>query len=222
MAAAAAVVVATWESDVHPEFRAALLAAAVEPASPPTITTAFAAPRRPSRRFALELGAALSGGLAPSASALEPAVGGVVVGSATPAGGRLGLRLALAAGTERETPLGTGRVSWRRISAALGPNLRLGRAASPSVDLHAEVLAAALTATGSDFANDRSSDSLDPGVGAGIRGLLLGHALAPWLDVSASGWLREQRAFVTPDGTSVALPRLEVTVAVGLSLFTNR
>ena len=69
--------------------------------------------------------------------------------------------------------------------------------------------------------NGRSASSFDPGVGAGVRLLYGGHAIAPWLDLSAGGWLRRQQAFSSPDGASVALPRFEGTLALGVSVVSG-
>ena len=41
---------------------------------------------------------------------------------------------------------------------------------------------------------------------------------APWLELDGAGWLRPQTAYATPGTASVALPRVELTLALGLSL----
>jgi hypothetical protein len=230
LAAAAAVVVAAWESDVHPEFRASLPPAVPVPAPPvavvpvaapvPSIAVAPGLPRPAT--IAFEVGAALAGALAPRAGSAGAAADVMLVGAATSAARRVGGRLALIAGAARELPVGTGRVRWRRFVAALGPEVRLGRPTAPvTFELHAEALAALLTATGEGFTNDRSELSFDPGLGAGVR-LRLGHGrVVPWIDLSGSGWLRQQQAIATPDDASAVLPRFEALLALGLSLFAG-
>jgi hypothetical protein len=219
LAAAAAVVLASWESDVHPEFRTSL----PPPRAAPADVAAVSAPPKPQPpRSSFELGAALTGSVAPSGSGTGAAAGALVVAGAAPARGPIGARLALAAGTERELPLGTGHVRWRHLVAALGPDARVTIASTRlSLGLHAEALLALLSATGEGLTNGRSASSFDPGVGAGLRLLYRGHAIAPWMDLSASGWLRRQQALSSPDGASVSLPRVEVALALGFSVISG-
>lgn len=217
LAEAAAVVLATWESDVHPEYRAAPPPHPA-PTEPPVVAVT-APPPAPRAPAAFDLGAAVAGSLAPSpAGGAAPALGALAVGSWTPSG-RLGLRGALQWTAERELELGAGAVRWRRATAALGPQLRF---TSPdtrwALDLHADGLAAWLTAGGAGFTRDRQGDSFDPGLGAGVRALWFGRrGLVPWLELAGAGWLRSQTAFATPGVDAVALPRLETTLALGLS-----
>jgi hypothetical protein len=216
LASAAAVIIATWESDVHPEFRPAPL-----PAPPPRQATPVAVARRPTTPApsALDVGAALTGSLAPSPSGAGPALGALVTANWLPSSGSVGARLAFAAGAARELPLGSGRVQWRRLVAALGPTLRLPSATTSwALDLHAEGLVAGLLTTGAGFTHDVSGMSLDAGLGGGTRLFWRGHAVEPWVELDAGGWLRQQTAFATPGTPSVDLPRLELTLALGLSL----
>jgi hypothetical protein len=222
LAAAAAVVVAAWESDVHPEFGPS------PPALPPPEFAAPAAvvqapPKPTPPPLAFEVGAALAGSVAPGAGSAAAAAGGLIVASARPSRRSVGLRVMLAGGTEREIPLGTRRVSWRRLVAGLGPELRLTSPATPfALDLHAEALVASLSARGQGFTNNLNASSVDPGVSAGVRLVLGNRTVAPWLDLSLAGWLREQRAVSTVDEVSVALPRVEAAVALGVSVFFGR
>jgi hypothetical protein len=221
LASAAAVVIATWESDVHPEFRLAAAPAAPRPTVPapraaPPVLTALSSP--PSRASTWDVGAGLSGSLAPGSGGVAPAIGALVVGSWTPGARRTGIRLALAGTMDRELPLGAGRVRWQRTDVALGPQLRLASAASPqAVDLHAEALAGWLVASGNGFTNDLREGSLDPGLGAGARLSLGRGAFVPWLEASLAGWLRRQTAYATPGTDVVTLPRFEASLALGVS-----
>jgi hypothetical protein len=221
LAAAAAVVLASWESDVHPEFRASLPAPRPTPA-PAEVAVVSAAPKQQAVKPAFEVGAALTGSVAPSGAGAGVAAGALVVAGAAPAGGHVGARLALGAGTKRELPLGTGRVRWRHLVAALGPDARFRISSTRfAVGLHAEALLAWLSATGDGLTNDRSASSFDPGVGAGFRFLHEGHTVAPWLDLSVGGWLRRQQALASPDGAAVSLPRVEVALALGVSVVSG-
>jgi len=225
LAAAAAVVVAAWESDVHPEFMPFL-----GPVAPPKEVAAAvpaAVVRTPSKptptRVVFEVGAALSGSVAPGAGGAAPAAGGLIVASLAPSHRSVGLRLMLAGSAEREIPLGPGRVLWRRLVAGLGPDVRLAPASTPiAVDLHAEALVSSLSARGEGFTDNLNANSVDPGVGAGVRFAVGRQTVVPWLDLSFAGWLRGQRARSTPDEASVALPRVEAAVALGVSVFLGR
>ena len=218
LAAAVAVVVAAWESDVHPEFQPTPAPApspapslAVTPTTPPV-----ARARTPTK---FDVGAAVSGSLAPTSGGAGPALGAVLAGSWTPARGRVGVRLTLATTTLRDLSLASGQVSWRRFEAALGPQVRLTTAERRwALDLHADARLAWLTATGDGFTNDSSAGGVDPGLGAGVRVLRVQGDVAPWLELSVDGWPRSQQAYATPSGASVTLPRLDATLALGLSV----
>jgi hypothetical protein len=223
LASAAAVVVATWESDVHPEFR---LPPAPEPPAPPPPPPA---PARPAVRTApppsfqpaasWDVGAALAASVAPAAGQPEPALGLLLVGSWTPGGARLGGRLALVGAAARELPLGAGQVQWQRAAAAAGPQLRVPLEKAPwVVDLHAEGLMGWLVASGQGFSRDLRDGSLDPGLGAGVRLLRASGGLETWLELSGTAWLRRLAAYATPGAASVAIPRFEALVAVGVGL----
>jgi hypothetical protein len=218
LAAAAAVVVAAWESDVHSEFRLAPIPARPADADLQVVTQP---PAARSNGSAFDLGAAVSGSLAPVSASVGAAAGAAVVGSWTPQNSRLGVRLAGAGTMQRELPLDSARVLWRRFDAAMGPQLRFAVASRWALDLHVEALVGWLTAAGTGFANNRSDSSVEPGAGAGVRLLWGGHAVAPWIDLSATRWLRAQTAYVTPDGASIALPRLDATLALGVSYRTG-
>jgi hypothetical protein len=238
LAAAAAVVIATWESDVHPEFRVeappapnvapAELAPSAAPAAhtapvertsaPAASVTVAARPSSVRSTTRFDLGAALTGSLAPTASGAGPALGGLLAATWVPS--RVGARLAVAASQERDLPLGAGRVHWRRISSAFGPALRLASRTTPwAVDLHAEGLAAWATASGGGFTNDHAASAFDAGLGAGARLAWGGvRAVVPWVELAGAAWLRAPTAFANPGGAAVVLPRGELTFALGLSI----
>jgi hypothetical protein len=220
LAAATAVIVAAWESDVHAEFRSGRLPALAPEVAAHTAPAPAPAPAAPrADTGALELGAAVTGSMAPASASAGLAAGGLLVASWVPARHRLGARLAAASTTERQLPLDTGHVSWRRVEAALGPLLRLGGASAWAVDVHAEAVVSLLGASGDGFVMNRSASTVEPGVGAGVRLLRRGAAplVVPWLELAAAGWLRPQAAYATPAGASVDLPRLEATLALGVS-----
>ncbi|HEX3697129.1 MAG TPA: hypothetical protein VH374_17260 [Polyangia bacterium] len=220
LAGAAAVIIATFESDVHPEFRLALATPLYPPAPPPVAVTMT--PTAPARAFsaAYEIGAAVTGSLAPSSDRAGAAAGALIVGGWTPAGRGLGGRLSLQASTARTLALGNGNgtVQWRRFIAGLGPQWRwASRGRGVFFDLHADALGALVLASGGHFINDQDASGLDIGGGLGARLMLPGRLFAPWVDLSAYGWLRRQVAYESPSGASVSLPRIEGILALGLS-----
>jgi hypothetical protein len=220
LAGAAAVIIATFESDVHPEFRLALATPPRAPAPPPVVATAPAPASPRTSTAAYEIGAALTGSLAPSSDSAGAAAGALLVGGWTPAGRRIGGRLSLQASTARTLDLGTGNgtVQWRRFVAGLGPQWRWASASRDVFfDLHADALGAVVLASGGNFMNDQDANGLDVGGGLGARLMLPGRLFAPWVDLSAYGWLRRQVAYESPSGASVSLPRIEGILALGLS-----
>jgi hypothetical protein len=215
LAAAAAVIIATWESDVHPEFRQSMPAARPPTASAPVVTST---PPTSSAGSAFDVGAALSGALAPSGGNSGAALGALIVASLTPNGRGFGGRLSLQGSTERELPLGDGTVRWRRLVIGAGPQLRM-TSARPALrlDLHGDALLAYVTASGVGFTPNRQATSIDAGIAAGVRLLLGGGLVQPWLDLSLAGWLRQENAYNDPGSASVPLPRAEAILALGLS-----
>jgi hypothetical protein len=253
LAAAAAVIVVTLESDVHPEFRlapgapgAGPAAIAAPPPPPPAPPPPPPAPPPPPRappppprapaprasapvavsrpapappRSTFDVGAGVTGSLAPSGDGAAPALGALVSATWLPPARRVGARAALSAGAEREIPLGAASVRWRRVSAGLGPTLRVTPAGRRFViDLHAEALAARVTATGVDFSKDHAASAVDAGLGAGVRlSWQPEHVVFPWLEVGGAAWLRSPAAYAAPGGASIVLPRAEALLAIGLA-----
>src|SRR5262249_2606251 len=80
-----------------------------------------------------------------------------------------------------------------------------------------EALAGWLVAAGNGFTNDLRDGSFDPGLGAGARVVMGRGVFVSWVEASLAGWLRGQTAYATPGTASVALPRFEATLALGLS-----
>lgn len=223
LAAAAAVIVAIWESDVHPEFALRIDPAPPrrEPPAPVDLGAAATETGAPGGGPTIfDVGAALFGTVAPK---VGTAAGLLLAASWTPgtqtSSARWGIRSEAAGSTEQEQPLLTGTVAWRRLSLAVGPQLRL---LSPSrrwiFDVHVAALAAWLNIRGVGFTNNHTDNTVDPGIGAGVRLMLHRGQITPWLALAGTGWLREQVAsFGTLAGTSTTLPRLDVMLALGLS-----
>jgi hypothetical protein len=223
LAAAAAIVVAAWESDVHPEFLRSLAAPprppAVEPVTVVAPPTAMPPAASSSLGAAFDIGIALTGAVAPDQGGAGPALGGLLVASWTPAARGFGARLGAQASSERQMRLPSGDVRWRRAALSGGVQYRIAlQAGRWLLDLHADALVARVSVHGVGFAISNLSDTgVDPGVGAGVR--LLWHAgiVAPWLELAGGGWLRRQVVVEDPTRASRALPRLEANMAIGVS-----
>jgi hypothetical protein len=237
LAKAVAVVIATWESDIHPEFalgagdsfaglggRAPVPAAPAQalaqaPAAPAPIPTLAEGPPFPSPSWRLDGGLALFGALAPG-DAGGWAGGGVLLAAVIArAPGGVGARLTGQGEAEREVPLASGRVRWRRLGASAGPVWRHRLPASGlALDLHGELVASWLMARGVGFPTNRDSATFAPGAGAGVRLSRATGRVIPWLDLVATGWLGPQVVYEGVTGASAALPRYEVALALGVSL----
>jgi hypothetical protein len=236
LAQAVAIVLATWISDVHPEYLGALPqpeggSAANPPAPPstagdtrgdvptaPTATTRFSndiAPpdARPSesvpRRFELGLGV---GAALPQASAAAS-----ILAAWVPTGSGLGLAAAATIATPREEPLADGRLQWRRWPVAGGLVLRapVGRVV---LDLVAGGALAWSHLTGRGFPSTSSADDFTLGAFASLRIAGASGRLVPFVAATGYGWLAHSVAFVRPEaGGDVELPRYDVLLLAGLA-----
>ena len=219
LAAAAALVVATWETDVHPEFAARLEIAPPPPTPPrPAPAVVHAAPPLPAAQPAWSLGAGVLATIAPSGGDASPAGGARLEAGWLGAGRRWGARLALAATTSRTLTLPSGDVDWRRATAAGGVLWRLtapGRSAA--VDLRADAVFAWISMVGSGFVDNHGASALDAGAGFAGRLTIGRGTLRPWLELGAIAWPRTQVVFERPSGQSAELPRWEAGLALGIS-----
>ena len=209
LATAAATVIATWASDVHPEFAPPAAAAA---------TVSAAAAARASRSnlgFTAALG--LLGSLAPEGDDAGWAAGAVVAGAVHR--GPLGGRLALAFQTERSFPVGTGRALTRRWVASLGPVHRLDEGTGPvRVEVGAAAVASWLTVRGTGFARDLSEDGeADLGAAGSVAVALRRKGpFTPFAELGGTWWARPRSAVDLATGARRALPRLEASLTLGI------
>ncbi len=212
LAAEVAVVVASWLSDVHPEF---------SPSGPePPLAAAGAAkrdpgpPPEPGTRASFDVAAGISWSYAGSA-----AVGGSLAATWIPRRSGLGLRLSAGTETARALELGEGRQAiWRRWTATTEGDWRAGR--GPLVlDVHAGLAWTLLTASGAGFPQETSFSSPASGVTAGARlSWWTTRRVAWWLGGETAYWLRRQLVAAAPAAPERQIPRWSVMATLGLAL----
>jgi hypothetical protein len=212
LAAAAAVVLATWEGDLDPRITDRVN---LPPVPRPAAPVIMARPSPPGAPLRFSLGV----GLLASVSGGQLAPGAKITGSLAPAQGRLGVDLALSAVTTRSEAVGSlpGAASWRRAALAAGPRYRFGDATT-TADLHVDGLAGLLLVEGVGLPEKASDTSLQLGVGAGIRATRAWGNAAPWIGVDLLVWPGHDRLEVGGQPVTGQLPRLEAQFAAGLSL----
>jgi hypothetical protein len=224
-ARAAAVVLATWASDVHPEFRVPQPPppAALPPAIPTLAALAAAPPPvAPHRRWQWDLGA----GVSAVRSGDQSVLGARLIGALLSARG-WGFRLALAGEGDRSTTTGPGQAIWSRWSAALGPEVRWPLA-KWALDAHLSFEGALFRARGAGFPVSYEDRGVDSGVAGGLRllipGLSDGTAAAasaggwrPWVAVDGTRWLGQRTVRETVDGQERPLATWMVAGSLGFS-----
>ena len=207
-----AVVIASWESDVHPEFsrpQAEIAAAPAAPASTPLPTEA-------TRAAPASYDVAGGGGLSVADSAV---LAGVITGVWVPRGTGLGGHLLVLGERDHGTTLGTGRAEWHRWSASAGLDWR-GTRGKVALDLHGGLALALLVGNGSGFSPSHSARSWTPGLGAGARASLwASRHVAVWLSVTGFYWQRSQ--VLTTGSTPVVereVPHFQWLASFGLAV----
>jgi hypothetical protein len=194
LASAAAVVIASWQTEVPPLPSA-------------TVELVRATPRPPALRYDVgaEFLASLDGNFAP---------GGLIDATLAPSHSRWGARLGALATATRDQPVGAGHAAWTRAALLLGPRVRLTYKAL-LVDFDAGLALALLYARGSGFSVEHTSYNIDPGLAAGARLGVRWGPVAPVLGLAVAGWPRRQELDVS--GASPAtLPQWDLLISAGL------
>jgi hypothetical protein len=238
-AAAVAVLLSAWLSDVHPEYVGALpepatpVLASPAPetespssASPPAPAVAPPAalpprdsgaaaispkPDRPTPRRSLELSVA-AGGVLSSAS---PAPFGTLGVRYLPESTGLGAALGATFSTPRRTELSPGSVSYFRWPLVVGPALRASLG-STRLDVTAGPAGAWFHLSGVNFHDSRTYDVVVWGGALAARWALPQGRIAPFIEVSGMAFARARA--VVHFGTeekAVELPNLELYASLG-------
>lgn len=238
MARAAAVVLATWIGDVHPEFVRPLPSAEPEPAPPaeppaavppaPAATTppfvakpAVAAGPELTRPAALETprssnrwepGAGLGVGIDAS-GALTPLF--TLTGIWAPPGFGWGAAVTLILTGVREQALEPGAVRWWRWPLLVGPTLRLAPSGA-NVELSAGAALAWLHLRGEGFEPNRGADDVSFGSFAALRLAASSGRWRPFVATTGVFWLRSATAQTSAEtGNETRLPSLDVLLTAG-------
>jgi hypothetical protein len=201
-----AVVLASWESDVHPEF--ARPPADLVPAR--LLETRSGRDDRQARASRYALAAGLGTSVADTA-----ALSGVLAASWYPGGGRLGMRGLALAETDHTLDLGLHQARWHRWVGGLALEWRLDGSMT-SLDAHAGVAVALLQASGADFPENHSAASLAMAPVLGSRGSLwLTSYLGLYLEVDGFYWGRSQ-ILQSSSGLERELSHFQIQGGVGL------
>lgn len=245
LARAAAVVLATWLSDVHPEFVPRLAQRANATPSAPTVANAagttdgatrtsaangsnagkaVARVTRPSGSMRssgsvhLEREWRLRAGAAVGAAVLSAPVAfaGTLSVAFVPNHGGIGATLRASAVTPRERDVPGGKVRYFRWPLAAGATLRF-KAPSVALELDGGGALGWLHVAGRSFSPDHSADDATFGTFAAARALGTGGPIQPFAELAALFWLRSARVYADATQPSVALPRGELTLSAGVA-----
>jgi hypothetical protein len=218
LAAAAAVVITAWQSELRTDLGPPLPATAAgapppAPAVAAAVSRAASAPRdRGGRPF--ELGAAVAAGAAGGdlSARLE------LDAQAGRPGSALAGRLAASVERPHGIALGPapGQSRWSRAAVSLGVRARTFRG-DVALDGHVDLLGAAVFVEGTGFDHDYQRAGFDLALGAGVRLALTAGRVAPFVGIGAALWPARSTVAVTGTPAEAALPRLEVGAAAGVS-----
>jgi hypothetical protein len=200
LAAASAVVIATWVAGLAPT------APPVEPpAAPPP--SALPAPERLPYSFELGVGAlgSYSNGFG---------LGVEICAALTPESGAYGAQVSVAALGAHDLSLGAGTATWQRFALGLGAHRRF-RPGSWKIDVKADAVGALLAVAGDENNPEASSTRFGPGLSVGARATA---EPGLWFGAFATGWLKgEEVAW----GAHPKLPQFEVFLAAGVAFCSD-
>jgi hypothetical protein len=220
MAETAAVVLAAWASEFHPELALGFElppppppAAPRPPPAPPATLSASMSAAAASPAWVAAAGANVLASLDGNTMAPAAAVEARLYRRRSGWGGRVALS---AIGTHR-LAIGPGQATWRRLSVSVGLLRRV-----VSSRLFAEgsfdVVSGLLAVEGAGYTVGDSDRSLDAGAELGARaGLKLGQ-FEPYVGAALAGWLRPQTVDVSGIQGRHALPSAEARLGVGITV----
>lgn len=199
-----AVILASWESDVHPEF--------AHPAADLVSVGATAKVERTTPSpWSFDLAAGAGASLADSLS-----FGGALAVTWFPKNGRLGARLSGLGETTHTSDVGSRQGHWNRWLVGLEADWRF-RGVVTSLDLHGGIALAILEAGGVNFDENDSDTSLSAAALVGVRASRwVSRRWAVYSDVTAGYCQRDQRLRGTSE--SHPLPHFQGLLSLGLAV----
>jgi len=217
LARMAAIVIASWESDVHPEFvRQPTEIARVERAPTLPARPGPAPTPAPSVSAAYDVAAGVTLGQADTVAA-----GGSVGAVWFPRGVGLGLWVLGAGDMTRTISVGTHEARWRRWTANLELAQRWARDRFV-LDAHAGGTLGWITTEGVDYTTNQSASAVSFGGTAGIRtAWWISRRAAFWVDLRGFYFPRRDSIYGTGGGATVdetAVPSWGTIASVGAAL----
>lgn len=212
----AAIVLATWESDVHPAFE--------RPVAPPLETPPQRAatdvvkplsPVVPPARVNWDLGVGVTGSLAGGALVAGARLTGALLGR-----GGLGAQVAMGGEGDRSTEAGMGQAVWSRYTAGVGPAYRRSLGAW-AIDADVMVVAALFRVHGEQYPVSYQGRGWDGGASAGVRLIAPGRSWRPWLSVDATRWLDARDIRENVSGQVREIPTWMAATSLGFSFFSR-
>jgi hypothetical protein len=215
LAEKAGVVLAAWESQLHPEVPLAIEAPAVRPPTSVPTTAPVVSARMPwsppALAYAMGAGALASfqGDTVAPAAVIEARVCGRQSG--------WGTKLALRGSGTHRLALAPGQAAWRRLGVAVGA-LRRATWSGVSAEAGVDLLSGWLFVEGVGYTVVQSARSWDFGAEVGGRvGFPFGR-LEVWVGAAGGAWLRPQLVDVSGVSGQGRLPVLEARVGAGVSI----
>jgi hypothetical protein len=230
---AAAVVLAAWLTDAHPEFvpperatgdaQATGSSATTTAAPPVAVSTPTPPPPKgtvrsrgalvPRTRLRVRVGAAVGAGVLPT----PVAVAGSALVALVPEGSGVGATLRASVATSRSLDVDSGEVRYLRWPLGAGAVLRLA-GKSVSAELEAGAAVAWLHVEGRSFGTNHEASDATFGPFGTARAIATHGRVRPFLEVMGVGWVRGARVYGDPSHPSVALPSFDLTAFLGASL----
>ena len=205
-----AVVIASWESDVHPEFTRPHVEPVLVPL--PRQSVPLPAPTTPGTSAFYDVAAGTT--LSWSGS---PTLAGILAASWVPRGAGPGLHLSATAESTRTLDLGTGLANWWRFNGSVEFEWRFP--SGPwAMEAHGGLALGWLVASGSTFSQNSSDYSFSPGGVVGARfSRQATHHISVWLELAVTYWPRQQLLYGQPNAPRQEIPHYQGLASVGLS-----
>lgn len=227
LASAVAVAIASWQSDVHPEFAPGLAARAPTPraalAPTPEVTQASPAVRIPGT-WDLTVGASLGYG---GAVDVPTAAGDATIGMwLTPPVALTSLRLEIEGQSQRQIAVAGGHADWRRVTAGLGVERPWFSSRENDGRNLLRWFALArlgwLGLRGEGFEVNHTDNSADAGATVGLRAAVFGGRWSSWVELAVSLWPIHHDLMGPAGLAGGRLPVVEAFVRIGAGGGTRR